>query len=142
MANLLKQFGNSSKLEPTLQELAEHLHWISGQERIMRSYADSEQQPERRELEAFADSIVAQDANSVQERLSRMELLVLGSQDLPLRKLGSLELMLQAMNVSQLWWDLQHESVTVRLLFCEDFKASMVLWLFVISISKNSRNTS
>ncbi|KAL1401434.1 hypothetical protein pipiens_006596 [Culex pipiens pipiens] len=101
LAKLLKQFGNSSKLEPTLQELAEHLHWISGQERIMRSFADSEQQPERHELESFADSIVAQDANSVQERLSRMELLVLGSQDLPLRKLGSLELMLQAMRTSE-----------------------------------------
>lgn len=109
----------------------------------MRSFADSEQLPERHELESFADSIVAQDANSVQERLSRMELLVLGSQDLPLRKLGSLELMLQAMRVSQLWWDLQHESVTVRLLFFEEFNISMVLlWLFVISISENSRNTS
>lgn len=68
----------------------------------MRSYLDSEEQLERHTLETFASSTVAQDVNSVQELLSRIELLVLGPQDLPFRKLGTLELMLEATKVSKL----------------------------------------
>ncbi|XP_039437888.2 uncharacterized protein LOC120419287 [Culex pipiens pallens] len=96
VANLFRQHATFAKLEQNLQELADLMHRIKSRDRLMRSYLDSEEQLERHTLETFASSTVAQDVNSVQELLSRIELLVLGPQDLPFRKLGTLELMLEA----------------------------------------------
>lgn len=65
----------------------------------MRAYADSEGQHERHKLEAFASSSVAHGVNSVRELLTRMKRLVLGSPNLPSRRPGLLELVLEAMGV-------------------------------------------
>ncbi|KAL9695479.1 hypothetical protein quinque_014764 [Culex quinquefasciatus] len=97
IGNLVKQFGSYPKLKHNLQDLADQVERISGRERLMRSYANSEGPLERHKLEAFASSSVAQGVNSVRELLTRMKRSVLGSPNLPSRRPGLLELVLEAM---------------------------------------------
>ncbi|KAL9695482.1 hypothetical protein quinque_014767 [Culex quinquefasciatus] len=97
VGNLLKQFGSYPKLKHNLQDLADQVERISRREGLMRAYADSEGQLEPHKLEAFASSSVAHGVNSVRELLTRMKRLVLGSPNLPSRRPGLLELVLEAM---------------------------------------------
>ncbi|XP_055618076.1 uncharacterized protein LOC129763220 isoform X1 [Toxorhynchites rutilus septentrionalis] len=92
---LLKQLMFEFRLENYLQELADLMNRVSHREQIMRSYVESEEKIEQLTLESFASSTVALDVNSIPLLLARIDLLVSGSRDLPFKKPGILELLLQ-----------------------------------------------
>ncbi|XP_058830636.1 uncharacterized protein LOC131689510 isoform X1 [Topomyia yanbarensis] len=90
---LLKQLAIDSRLENQLQELADLMNRVSHRELVMRSYVESEEKVEQLTLESFCRSTVAHDVNSVPELVSRIDLLVSGSRELPFKKPGVLELL-------------------------------------------------
>lgn len=100
IGGLVKQLSLESLLESQVQDLADLMNRISHREKLMRSYLEADEQVETHTLEEFARSTVAQDSSSVSSLLSRINLLVAGSKDLPFRKPGVLELLLHATQVS------------------------------------------
>ncbi|XP_021694803.1 uncharacterized protein LOC5564091 isoform X1 [Aedes aegypti] len=96
IGGLVKQLSLESLLESQVQDLADLMNRISHREKLMRSYLEADERVETHTLEEFARSTVAQDSSSVSSLLSRINLLVAGSQDLPFRKPGVLELLLHA----------------------------------------------
>lgn len=83
-----------------MRDLADLMNRVSNREKWMRSYLESDETIETHTLEDFASSTVAQDTSSVSSLLSRIDLLVAGSTDLPFRQPGVLEMLLQATQVS------------------------------------------
>ncbi|XP_062539632.1 uncharacterized protein LOC134207771 isoform X1 [Armigeres subalbatus] len=94
--SLVKQLSIKLQLETQMRDLADLMNRVSNREKWMRSYLESDETIETHTLEDFASSTVAQDTSSVSSLLSRIDLLVAGSTDLPFRQPGVLEMLLQA----------------------------------------------
>lgn len=77
----------STKLELGLHELADLMHRISSQNRLLKSFAKNHRDLEQITLQEFAQWVVSHNTMSIQGLLDRINALVMGSDEL--EKVGS-----------------------------------------------------